>query len=69
MVDDLASATQNQLDQWDLRPDGQANQRADSIVLPVRTSDGARAVLKISLPDAASEHEHLVRSGNATVGG
>jgi streptomycin 6-kinase len=45
---------------WELRADGEANHRPGSIVLPVRTSDGARAVLKISLPDAASEHEHLV---------
>lgn len=29
-------------------------------MLPVRTSDGAPAVLKIGFPDAESEHEHLV---------
>src|SRR3981189_2171496 len=45
---------------WELRADGEANHGAGSIVLPVRTSDGARAILKISFPDAASEHEHLV---------
>src|SRR5258708_14504819 len=60
MVDDLASAEQNQVDQWELHRDGEAHHGAGSTVLPVRTSDGARAVLKISLPDAASEHEHLV---------
>lgn len=60
MVDDLASATQDQLDQWELHPDGEARHGSGSIVLPVRTSDGARAALKISSPHAASEHEHLV---------
>jgi streptomycin 6-kinase len=60
VVDDLATATQNQLDQWELNRDGEAQHGSGSTVLPVRTADGARAVLKISLPDAASEHEHLV---------
>ncbi len=60
MVDDLASATQNQLDQWELHRDGEAQHGSGSTVLPVRTSDGARAVLKMRLADAASEHEHLV---------
>jgi len=31
-----------------------------SLVLPVRTADGAAAVLKISFPDDESEHEHVV---------
>jgi streptomycin 6-kinase len=60
VVDDLASATQNQLDQWELHRDGEAHHGSGSIVLPVRTSDGSRAALKIGLPDAASGHEHLV---------
>jgi streptomycin 6-kinase len=60
VVDDLASATQNQLEQWELHRDGEAHHGSGSIVLPVRTSDGARAVLKIGFPDAVSEHEHLV---------
>jgi streptomycin 6-kinase len=60
VVYDLASAAQDQLDQWELHRDGEARHGSGSIVLPVRTSDEARAVLKISLPDAASEHEHLV---------
>jgi streptomycin 6-kinase len=60
VVDDLAAAAQIQLDQWELRPDGEAIHGTGSMVLPVRTSDGAQAVLKIGFPDAASEHEHLV---------
>ena len=56
----LASVTQSQLDQWELRRDGEPSHGSGSMVLPVRTSDGTPAVLKISFPDAASEHEHLV---------
>jgi streptomycin 6-kinase len=41
-------------------PDGDAVDGHGSIVQPVRTSDGTRAVLKIGRPDAESEHEHLV---------
>jgi streptomycin 6-kinase len=55
-VDNLAGAAQSQLDQWQLRRDGDAIQGADSLVLPVQTSDGTHAVLKIT----QSEHEHLV---------
>jgi streptomycin 6-kinase len=46
--------------EWDLRVDGQPIRGSGSIVLPVLTSDGVPAVLKIGIPDAASEHEHLV---------
>ena len=45
--------------QWELRPDGEAKSGLSSITLPVRASDGARAVLKVSFPDPASDHEHL----------
>ena len=51
---------QRQLDQWKLVPDGDPVAGRGSIVQPVRTSDGVRAVLKIGRPDAESEHEHLV---------
>jgi streptomycin 6-kinase len=51
---------QRQLDQWELVPDGDPVARRGSIVQPVRTPDGTRAVLKIGRPDAESEHEHLV---------
>ena len=55
----LASVTQRQLEQWDLRRDGDPIQGPGSMVSPVRTADGAPAVLKITLADAESEHEHL----------
>ncbi len=46
------------LEQWRLRRDGEPIQGSGSTVLPVRTSDGVRAILKVS--NEASEHEHLV---------
>ena len=58
------------LDEWQLRPDGQPRIGAGATVLPVRTSDGTPAVLKISAADAESEHEHLVLrrwAGNGAV--
>jgi streptomycin 6-kinase len=49
----------SQLDQWNLRRDGEAIRGSGSTVLPVRTSDGGPAVLKINRPDPESENEHL----------
>ena len=45
--------------QWTLRPDGEPIHGHCSLVLPVRTADGAAAMLKIGFPDEESEHEHL----------
>lgn len=59
-VDGLATGTRVRLEEWDLRPDGDALPGAGALVVPVRTSDGTHAVLKISFPDPESEHEHLV---------
>jgi streptomycin 6-kinase len=50
------SDLQHLLEQWELRPDGDPTRGAQTVVQPVRTADGTRAVLKIG--DA--EHEHLV---------
>jgi streptomycin 6-kinase len=58
-VDELPTVTRRQLAEWTLRPDGPATHGACSLVLPVRTQDDDAAVLKISFPDAESEHEHL----------
>ena len=58
------------LDEWQLRPDGQPRIGAGATVLPVRTSEGTPAVLKIRAADAESEHEHLVLrrwTGNGAV--
>ena len=59
-VENLDVTTRHALEQWELRPDGAATRGSNSLVIPARTSDGAAAVLKISFPDAESEHEHLV---------
>lgn len=58
-VDGLPRLIRAQLDEWDLHTDGPAFHGYCSIVLPVRTSEGAPAVLKAAFPDDESEHEHL----------
>jgi streptomycin 6-kinase len=59
-VADLAGVTQNHLEQWRLHRDGEPIHRMGSVVLPVRTSDGAPAILKVTSGDTETEHEHLV---------
>lgn len=44
---------------WRLRPDGTGLCGQCSVVLPMRNSDGAAAMLKIGFPDEDSVHEHL----------
>jgi streptomycin 6-kinase len=58
-VADLANVTDSQLQRWDLRRDGELIRGSGLLVLPVQTSDGAQAVLKVGPADAESEHEHL----------
>lgn len=58
-VDDLPRLIRGRIDEWDLDPDGPAFHGYCSIVLPVRTREGASAVLKVTFPDDESEHEHL----------
>jgi streptomycin 6-kinase len=49
------------LEEWELSPDGWSMHGYCSIVVPVRTSDGEQAVLKVAFDvDEESEHEHLV---------
>jgi streptomycin 6-kinase len=50
------SDVHHHLDQWELRPDGDEIHGSHAVVLPVRTSGGASAVLKVGQAD----HEHLV---------
>ena len=57
---DLASVTQTPAGAVGAAPRRRAGHGSGSTVLPVRTADGVPAVLKISLADAGSEHEHLV---------
>ncbi|MCV7015181.1 aminoglycoside resistance protein [Mycolicibacterium madagascariense] len=44
---------------WGLRQDGAAHDGAVALTLPVRTSEGAAAVLKVSSPTAGSGQAHL----------
>lgn len=61
---ELSAGVREQLDQWKLRPDGTAVHGPGSLVLPVRTSDGATAALKVRFTahdsEPGSQHEHLV---------
>lgn len=58
-VQGLAARTEEQLRRWDLRLDGDPMHGAASLVVPVVSAPGQRAVLKMSFPDDESEHEHL----------
>lgn len=58
-VASLASTAERALQQWRLRLDGRPTHGHCSVVIPVRTVDGASAMLKIGFPDEESEHEHL----------
>lgn len=55
----LPKLSREAMAQWQLTVDGPASHGYCSLVLPVRTSVGAPAMLKISFPDDESEHEHL----------
>lgn len=58
-VDGLPRLIRDRCEDWDLDTDGTAHHGHCSIVVPVRTRDGVRAVLKAAFPDEESEHEHL----------
>ena len=45
--------------EWELRVDGTAMAGQAAAVVPVRTSTGKAAVLKVGWPHAEAEHEHL----------
>ena len=58
-VDALPTIAQRHIEDWGLTRDGPAMRGSHSMVLPVRTTAGTAAVLKISFPEPRSEHEHL----------
>ena len=58
-VEGLPATLRLLVEQWGLRPDGDPTHGHCSVVLPVRTPEGAAAVLKIGFPEEESEHEHL----------
>lgn len=55
----LPSTVERLRSDWRLRPDGEPRCGHCSLVLPVRTSENVRAMLKVGFPDDESEHEHL----------
>ncbi|AQA06617.1 aminoglycoside resistance protein [Mycobacterium sp. MS1601] len=58
-VDELPGLLDREMDRWNLTPDGQPMHGWASLVLPVRSDDGASAVLKMGFPDPETQHEHL----------
>lgn len=55
-VDDLPKLLRRQLTDWRLDIDGEVMHGHASVVLPVRTGDGAAAVLKVGFPDDETRH-------------
>ena len=58
-VDALPATVRDLSAQWRLQPDGAAMNGNCSLVLPVRTTDGVAAMLKVGFGDQESEFEHL----------
>ena len=58
-VEALPGIAEQTMRQWQIRPDGDVTHGHCSLVIPVRTAEGAAAVVKIGFPDEESEHEHL----------
>jgi streptomycin 6-kinase len=55
----LPGLVDESLTQWDLRLDGDPRHGVVALVLPVRRRDESAAVLKVSWPHTAAQHEHL----------
>ncbi|TWD82881.1 streptomycin 6-kinase [Kribbella amoyensis] len=69
-LDELPRLTRELLDEWELRVDGGPAYGNCAVVVPVLTSDGARAVLKVQFPHWEAETEHLalrIWDGNGAV--
>ena len=58
-LDELPSIAADLLAEWDLTLDGSSMHGHCALVLPVRTTSGRPAVLKIGFRDDESQHEHL----------
>ena len=58
-VDRLPALLAGLLEDWELGVDGWMMHGFVALVVPVRTTGGRAAVLKVSFPDEESEHEHL----------
>ena len=55
----LPRTVQQLLGEWDLTRDGEPRHGFCALVLPVRTSAGRPAALKVAFPREESDHEHL----------
>jgi streptomycin 6-kinase len=58
-LDELPRTVAAIVDEWQLTVDGVPRHGFCSVVLPVRTTAGRPAALKVALPDDENEHEHL----------
>ena len=69
-LDRLPRLTRDLLDEWKLRVDGDAQYGNCALVVPVRTPDGAAAMLKVQFPHWEAETEHLalrIWDGNGAI--
>ena len=58
-VDGLPALVREVVDDWRLELDGAPRHGQTALVLPVRTSAGRPAVVKLTMPHDEAEHEHL----------
>ncbi|HET7534202.1 MAG TPA: aminoglycoside phosphotransferase family protein [Nocardioidaceae bacterium] len=58
-LDRLPRTVADLVEEWELRYDGLPRHGYCSLIVPVRTTGGRPAVLKVALPDDENEHEHL----------
>ncbi|TDU87500.1 streptomycin 6-kinase [Kribbella voronezhensis] len=69
-LDKLPRLTRDLLDEWKLRVDGGAQYGNCALVVPVRTPEGAAAMLKVQFPHWEAETEHLalrIWDGNGAI--
>ncbi len=69
-LDKLPRLTRDLLDEWNLRVDGGAQYGNCALVVPVRTPEGAAAMLKVQFPHWEAETEHLalrIWDGNGAI--
>ncbi len=59
-LDALPRLVRSVVEDWDLTHDGAATHGFCALVLPVRTTGGRPAVLKVGWPHDEEEHEHLM---------
>lgn len=69
-LDGLPALVRDVVEDWELTYDGAPRHGRAALVVPVRTTGGGPAVLKLNLPHDEAEHEHLglqAWHGNGTV--